>query len=672
MMEKTKTIGKIILDERFYEGRDRYSDGDIEDRMLEIAKKYPPSEYRNITETRDNWAILYHFSPFRENIVEWMPIKKTDKVLEVGAGCGAITGALSRAAGEVTCIDLSDKRSQINANRLKDADNVRIMVGNFKDVETALDTDYDAIMLIGVFEYAFGYMNTEHPYEDFLKILLKHVKQGGRIYIAIENRMGLKYFAGCTEDHAGRYFEGLEGYPGGGVAKTFTRNALERIFISCGAEEFSFYYPYPDYKFPHTIFSDEILPKKGELHDNIRNFDRGRMILMDETKVFDTILEDGEFPLFSNSYLAVIGPEIEPKMVKYSTDRDEKYGICTTIAKDEKGLYVTKRSVNSVAREHINQIEKAYKRLTDRFTGIDLSFNKCERVDEDTLKFEFLEGETLEELLDKALAEKDLYEFGELIEQYKSYVRYNAEAEVADYDLIFQNIIIKDEKWSVIDYEWTYFKAIDPEEIIKRAFWCYVQGNSNRRVVLEWCGIEDNFGEIVEKEKEFQKTVQGPHPAMSEIRHTMGRPAFSLDYMLSEFGGNIGPIQIYQDTGEGFSEGNSYFVQEMKQLGKEITFTIGVSEKVKKLRIDPGNHPTFVVLKSAKLDGEDVLAFILKKSIRGKESNGKRLGNDGFAFTTEDPHFEFKLPEFTGNDRALTITMRLDAISPDVAARLNL
>ena len=37
----------------------------------------------------------------------------------------------------------------------------------------------------------------------------RHLKKGGRIVIAIENRLGLKYFAGCAEDHLGTYFSGI-------------------------------------------------------------------------------------------------------------------------------------------------------------------------------------------------------------------------------------------------------------------------------------------------------------------------------------------------------------------------------------------------------------------------------------------------------------------------------
>ena len=287
-------IGKIILDKKYYPGVDLYCDGVIEDEILDIVKNTPAADYRKVIEERGSWPIFYHLSSLRENIVEWLPIGKSDRVLEVGSGCGAITGALARKAGSVDCIDLSLKRSQINAYRHENMDNICIHVGNFKDVEKDLDNDYDYVMLIGVFEYGQGYMGSETPYEDFMNILKKHLKPGGRMVIAIENKLGLKYFAGCKEDHTGRYFDGIEDYPTGeGSARTFSRMGLEGIMERCGVKEYSFYYPYPDYKFPTTIFSDRKLPKTGELYQNIRNFDRERVLLFDEQKAFDMILGEG-------------------------------------------------------------------------------------------------------------------------------------------------------------------------------------------------------------------------------------------------------------------------------------------------------------------------------------------------------------------------------------------
>ena len=113
-------IGKVILDDTFYPGEDLYCDGDVEDTLLSIVKQYPESEYPRIIEESESWPVLYHLSHFRENIVNWLPVDKSMKVLEVGSGCGAITGALAEKAGSVTCVDLSKKRSMINAYRHKD------------------------------------------------------------------------------------------------------------------------------------------------------------------------------------------------------------------------------------------------------------------------------------------------------------------------------------------------------------------------------------------------------------------------------------------------------------------------------------------------------------------------------------------------------------------------
>ncbi|MBQ7833488.1 MAG: class I SAM-dependent methyltransferase, partial [Lachnospiraceae bacterium] len=82
-------IGKIILDKKHYPGVDLYCDGTIEDEILEIVQKEKPENYRKIIEERASWPIFYHLSSMRENIVDWLPIGKNDKVLEVGSGCGA-------------------------------------------------------------------------------------------------------------------------------------------------------------------------------------------------------------------------------------------------------------------------------------------------------------------------------------------------------------------------------------------------------------------------------------------------------------------------------------------------------------------------------------------------------------------------------------------------------
>lgn len=448
---RIEEIGKVKLDYSRYPGKDFYSEGKMEDELLEIARNRTAAEYEGIIEERRVWPILYHLSPLRENIVDWIPMDRGCKVLEVGSGCGAITGALSRKAGTVTCLELSKKRSLINAYRHRDCDNVTIHVGNFRDIEPELPEDFDYICLIGVFEYGQAYMGGERPYEDYLKKLMGHLAPGGRIIIAIENKYGLKYFAGCREDHLGTYFSGIENYASGGDVRTFGRGGLEDIFERCGAEEWHFYYPYPDYKFMTSLYSDEYLPKKGELFNNLRNFDRSRMLLFNEKNAFDGLVEEGLFPVFSNSYLAVIGGGFDTKFVKYSNDRAPEYAIRTEILSgwaDRRNRVdmVRKYPMSSAADAHVKGMEAAYESLRERYQGGELSINTCELVREKGqlfAQFEYVEGVPLLEVMDACLERGDIETFRRFFREFLKRAGYNSDYPAADFDLVFGNVLIR-------------------------------------------------------------------------------------------------------------------------------------------------------------------------------------------------------------------------------------
>ena len=539
--EYISRIGKIKLNLKHYPGEDLYCDGAIEDELLEIARDYSTVEFQRIIEEKKSWPVLYHLSALRENIVEWLPIDKKMKVLEIGAGCGAITGALAAKAGEVTCIDLSKKRSMINAYRHVDCDNVMIHVGNFQDVEPDLPCDYDYICLIGVFEYAQAYIQSETPYEDFLNIIKKHVKPQGHIVIAIENKFGLKYWAGCKEDHLGTYFSGLEDYPDGGVVRTFTKDGLLAIARKCGCEETSMYYPYPDYKFPTSIYSDAYLPKVGELSSNLRNFDRERLQLFDEKKVFDSIIREKQFPLFSNSYMLVLGPKLPIEYVKYSNDRADAFRIKTILKEDAAGKKIEKHPLSDAAQNHIRKTYEAYAKLDERYRGGELSINRCklEKSGQEGayLSLEYLTGTSLTELLDEKLESGDWKGFQALFEEYVRKISYREEEPVADYDLIFANILVSaDNTWNVIDYEWTFNRPIETKEIAFRAVYCYLLENEKRNklnlnLITEKLGITQvDMEQYRKQEMDFQKYVTGKCKSMAEIREDIGYPVYTVGF----------------------------------------------------------------------------------------------------------------------------------------------
>lgn len=70
----------------FYNDKDTYSDGDIEETLLDYTLKYEDGEYDEVFKTDVRWPIFYHLSKIRQNIITWYPIDKNAEVLEIGAG----------------------------------------------------------------------------------------------------------------------------------------------------------------------------------------------------------------------------------------------------------------------------------------------------------------------------------------------------------------------------------------------------------------------------------------------------------------------------------------------------------------------------------------------------------------------------------------------------------
>jgi len=659
MSNNIEKIENIKLDLTHYSGEDLYSDGPVEQELLDIVSNNEESDLERIIAEKKDWSVLYHFSNQRENIVSWLPIKKGEKVLEVGSGCGAITGALSRKAGSVTCVDLSKRRSTINAKRHKNLDNITIHVGNFKDIEPDLEDDYDWICLIGVFEYGQSYMGSDTPYHDFLGILKKHVKKKGRIVIAIENKLGLKYFAGCREDHLGTFFSGIEGYKGSDYVRTFSKDGLEKIIRECGEDKYSFYYPYPDYKFPTTIFSDRRLPAKGELTNNIRNFDRDRLLLFDEKKVFDNLIEDGLFPLFSNSHMVVIGEDIEPVYARFSNERTEEKAIITMMDKTEDGIRVKKLPQSDSANVHIEKLKQNYDKLSEKYAGSKMNICRCDIEEADGIKqaiFPYVKGRSLNDVMDECLIKQDMDGFKSNIRKFYDFAAYNSEYVFSDIDMVFSNIIVNDNEWTLIDYEWVLDEKTDAKYQTWRALYCYMQETGGRDIpvlqdIYNEFGIsESDCDNYLKREVDFHKAVQAGGMSLAQLREEIGcsiiHPEKYIEMNASaEFAERV---QIYTDKGEGYKEEESYFVKKAVFDKGTITFQTGFSGEVKNLRIDPMMSAGAVFIDSLTINGKSLPDYS-KKYI---ECNGRRLRGDytGYIFESSDPNINLHLSDIELNE----------------------
>lgn len=203
-----------------------------------------------------DWPSYYHLTSQRANLLRPFADKIANgKVLELGAGCGAITRFLGELGGEVVALEGSPNRARVIGQRCADLNNVTIYSDLIQSFET--DEKFDVVTLIGVLEYAQVYVKEADPLRFLLQTAKSFLKEDGMLIVAIENQLGLKYFCGAPEDHMGQAMYGINDSYSTTSPITFGRVELDALIRSAGFETTELYVPLPDYKTPVSVIYPE-------------------------------------------------------------------------------------------------------------------------------------------------------------------------------------------------------------------------------------------------------------------------------------------------------------------------------------------------------------------------------------------------------------------------------
>lgn len=239
----------------------QYNDGDeVETRIASIIEKTDDVSVLSddLRLQCNDWPSLYHLSPLRSNLLRPFSKEIAGKtILEIGSGCGAITRFLAESGAIVTALEGSKRRAKITRNRVRNFNNVNVICDKFSDFSSP--EKFDIITLIGVLEYAAKFTDSPTPTAAMLAEIRKLLKPDGRLIIAIENKLGLKYFAGASEDHVGIPMYGVENLYTEKEVHTFGKSEISTLLDTTGFETQEYYLPFPDYKVPRSILSEKSL-----------------------------------------------------------------------------------------------------------------------------------------------------------------------------------------------------------------------------------------------------------------------------------------------------------------------------------------------------------------------------------------------------------------------------
>lgn len=359
---------------------------------------------------------------------------------------------------------------------------------------------------------------------------------------------------------------------------------------------------------------------------------------------------------------------------KYSNERDRRFCVRTDIREEGGQRFVTKCSLYPEGKRHIENLYGWYEKLKKLYEKEGLSPNKCQKSPEG-VRLEYVEGKTLEELLDGLLEKGESNRAAELFERFLRQVEAICQgtdferteefctvfgepdweeklvcAPVTNIDMLCSNLVLT-EVPCVLDYEWTFDFPVPGKFVLYRIIHYYVDTHSVRKTLAEMdfykkMGISREQRDAFKKmEAHFQDYITGKHVPMREMFASITPGTGALELV------GLGGFQVFFSDGAGYSEENSRTVP--LEEGK-ISCSLDIPENCIRMRIDPGNVPCAVLVSTLEIDGKPV---DLGKTIIEK---GSICGNWVY-IAREDPSIA-EIPVPSGS-KTLKVSMEIHAAS---------
>lgn len=504
--------------------RFNYSDGAASERHLSAALAGAADLSAGSSELERHivdWPSEYHLSPKRAQLLAGFDFDRSLRVLEVGAGCGAISRHLGETFDEVLSIEGSPARARLARARTRDLAGVSVVCAPFQQIE--FNGQFDLIFCIGVYEYSASFVDAPDPYDAVLRRFDQLLAPGGTLVLAIENQFGIKYFNRCREDHLGRRYVGLEGYPSGRLkVRTFGKKVLH-MQLREYFPNVEFFYPYPDYKLPDCIVKEDFLAsgEAGELVSQMRSRDylgttKG---LWDEALVSLEMSRNGLLPELANSFLVMASKDdrrrytFRQQCIIFSSDRRASLRTVTRIRHDREATAATKTLVSGKPMEVVGSFtllatESEWRDCDSLQTQI---YRNCRNVDL-----------SIEQIF------KPCESWLRLLQE--SAVQRNSVAHLPGHfiDATWGNYYGGQDGGVLIDREWQYNREVELHVIVIRAIYVFLcrlraAGPLNRSLsvrrgrtlvtrIARTLGVRlggDDFDRFVDLESEFQSAAYG-------------------------------------------------------------------------------------------------------------------------------------------------------------------
>lgn len=228
---------------------------------------------------------------------------------------------------------------------------------------------------VGAYDYVVSITGPERSKQptDLLNKWKSYLKPDGRLLLAMNNRMGLRYFCGDRDPYTNRNFDGIEGYQRAYRQKEDTffgrcydEAELREMLQVAGFKKLCFFSVLSDLSEPIMLFREDFVPREDLATRVTSRYNFPETVFLSEENLYSSMIQNGLFHKTATAYFIECYNEGEAQPVWQATlslSRGADSSLITLLKTDRT---VEKRAVYTEGKERLDTVVSNLTALKDQ------------------------------------------------------------------------------------------------------------------------------------------------------------------------------------------------------------------------------------------------------------------------------------------------------------------
>lgn len=372
------------------------------------------------------------------------------------------------------------------------------------NLEINLEKVYDYIVIINMLE------SINKP-DLFLNSLKNNIKENGHILIAVDNRLGARYFCGDRDPYTGRNFDGIENYLRVSAldwktinGRCYSKAEIDEILKKAGMNEVKYYSVFPNINEAQLVYADGYMPEENLNTRFFPSYNYPKSVFLEEEFLYEDLIKNNMFHQMANSYFIEYSPKGNFNNIIHATmsiDRGEKNAMITIIRGNKTAEYVEKKPVYKSGIDKINNLKDNFEDLAKH--GINMVPS---RIENESFTMPYIKAMTVLDYM-RDVAFKDKGHFISLVDRFKECILQSSEHLTEDLN-DGMGIILKRGYMDLVPLNCFYIEDKDEFLFFDQELYmenCYANAIIFRLVHLLYWKFENQLERIIPKQFFFDR-----------------------------------------------------------------------------------------------------------------------------------------------------------------------